>query len=261
MPPTPLPLRTNSRNAARRSSVVFFDAARASGVSASGAISKKQPVVLDRKMASYCFRFAALMTAGSQETSVVHAPVFLPSSSIAFTASGIDECWNPADGMRDQASTLWAFSGLAGAVAGSAAIIAAMCSAQASVGFWLRPPHGSLRPGVVAPATNGPGAPRPPPPGDPGPPAPPGRPPAPGATGAPPAGGAAAGNSALIAVVSCACVTEPLFDASAAVYHASNAARTSAPVTKLSFGWVSKAAHSTAAGVAGAGACCALSPA
>src|SRR5436190_4469457 len=191
MPATPLPLRTNSRNAARRSSVVFLAVARASGVSASGAMSKKQPVVLDRKIKSYCFRFAAVIAAGSQETSVVHAPVFLPSSSIVLMASGIDECWNPADGMRDHASTLCALTGLAGAVAGSAAIIAAMCSGHASVGFWLRPPQGSLRPGVTAPATNGPRAPRPPPPPGAAAPAPPGRP-----AGAPPAGGAAAGAGA-----------------------------------------------------------------
>ncbi len=59
----------------------------------SPALSRKQPVVFDRKIASYCFRFSVVKTAGSQDVSDVHAPVFLPSSSIVLAASGIDECW------------------------------------------------------------------------------------------------------------------------------------------------------------------------
>src|SRR4030095_4015703 len=96
MPATPLPLRTNSTNAARRASVAAL----------SPALSRKQPVVLDRKIASYCFRLSAVKTAGSHDVSDVQAPVFLPSSSTAFAASGIDECWNPAEGVREQRRNL-----------------------------------------------------------------------------------------------------------------------------------------------------------
>src|SRR5437667_10099608 len=97
-------------------------------------MSRKQPVVFERKIASYCFRLALVKTAGSQDVSVVHVPVFLPSSSTAFAASGIDECWYPADGMRENASTLCALTALAGAVAGNAASIFVMSAAHAIVG-------------------------------------------------------------------------------------------------------------------------------
>src|SRR3954454_7307813 len=85
MPATPWPLRTNSTNAARRASVAAL----------SPALSRKHPVVLDRKMASYCLRFSVVKTAGSHDVVEVQAPVFLPSSSIVFAASGMDECWKP----------------------------------------------------------------------------------------------------------------------------------------------------------------------
>src|SRR3954468_20242201 len=111
MPATPLPLRTNSTNAARRLSVSAL----------SPALSRKQPVVLERKMASYFARFSLVKTAGSHDVSDVQAPVFLPSSSTALAASGIDECWKPAEGMREKIRTLRGLAGLAGAVAGSAA--------------------------------------------------------------------------------------------------------------------------------------------
>src|SRR5436305_15245307 len=96
MPATPFPLRTNSTNAARRAAVAAL----------SPALSRKQPVVFDRKIASYCLRLSAVKTAGSQEVSEVHVPYFFPISSIVFAASGIDECWKPADGMREKISTL-----------------------------------------------------------------------------------------------------------------------------------------------------------
>src|SRR5262245_35699780 len=152
MPATPLPLRTNSMNAARRASVAAL----------SPALSRKQPVVLDRKIASYCFRLSAVNTAGSHDVVDVHAPVFLPSSSTAFAASGIDECWYPAEGMREKISTLCGFAGLAGATFGSAAIICSTSLGHGTVGCWLRPPHASFNPGVGAPATNS-VDPRPPP--------------------------------------------------------------------------------------------------
>ena len=40
--------------------------------------------MLSRKIASYCFRFASLMSAGSNVIVVLHAPVFLPISSMVF---------------------------------------------------------------------------------------------------------------------------------------------------------------------------------
>jgi hypothetical protein len=73
-------------------------------------------------MASYCFRFASLMSAGSYVIVVLQAPVFLPSSSIVRPAIGIDECTNPA--ALPSTSTLRGCFGLAGASAGSAASIA-----------------------------------------------------------------------------------------------------------------------------------------
>src|SRR5262245_61987529 len=82
MPARPLPPRTNAMSAARRASVV----------SLSPGLSRKQPVVLERKIASYCFRFSVVKTAGSQDVSDVQGPGFLPSSSIVFAASGFDEC-------------------------------------------------------------------------------------------------------------------------------------------------------------------------
>src|SRR5690349_12409218 len=199
MPATPLPLRTNSMKAARRASVAAL----------SPALSRKQPVVLDRKMASYFFRLSAVKTAGSHDVSEVQAPDFLPNSSTALAASGMDECWNPADGMREKISTLRALSGLAGAVVGSAAIICSTSLGHATVGCWLRPPHGSFKPGVVAPATNSVG-PRPAPPG----PRPPGAA-APAASGGDPSAAASADES-------CSCVTEPDFWVSAASYQALN---------------------------------------
>src|SRR5436190_675649 len=125
MPAMPLPLRTNSTNAARRASVTALLPATA---------SRKQPVVLDRKIASYFFRLSVVKTAGSQAQSDVHAPVFLPSSSTVFIASGIDECWKPAEGMRENNSTLRALSGFAGAADGSAAIICSTSLGHATVG-------------------------------------------------------------------------------------------------------------------------------
>src|SRR5262245_7499995 len=113
MPATPLPPRTNSTNDARRASVAAL----------SPALSRKQPVVLERKIASYCFRLSAVKTAGSHAVSEVQAPVFLPSSSTAFAARGIDECWKPADGTREKMRTLRGFAGFAGAVAGRPASI------------------------------------------------------------------------------------------------------------------------------------------
>src|SRR5947208_3610469 len=141
--------------------------------------------------------------------------------------------------MREKSSTLRALSGLAGAVAGSAAIICSTSLGQAAVGCWLRPPQASLSPGVVAPATNGAAAPPPKPP--------PARPP-----GAAPAGGAAgAGNTGINAVVSCSWVIEPDFCVSAASYHASNAVFTSAAVTLPSLS-ASNAANSDVASGDGA---------
>src|SRR5215467_7553153 len=138
MPATPFPLRTNSTNAARRASVAAL----------SPGASRKHPVVLDRKIASYCFRLSAVNTAGSQDVSDVQVPYFLPISSIVFAASGIDECWYPADGMREKIRTLCALSGLAGADVGSAASICSTSPGQAAVGCWLRPPQASFNPGV-----------------------------------------------------------------------------------------------------------------
>src|SRR5262249_62383574 len=110
-------------------------AARSASVAAlSPALSRKHPVVLDRKIASYCFKLSAVNTAGSHEVSDVQAPVFFPSSSMAFAASGIDECWKPADGMREKIKTLWAFNGLAGAADGRIAIICWTSLGQGTVG-------------------------------------------------------------------------------------------------------------------------------
>ena len=62
------------------------------------------------------------MSAASYVIVVVHAPVLRPSASIVLAASGIDEWTKPAALART--STLRGRAGLAGAVAGSAAIIA-----------------------------------------------------------------------------------------------------------------------------------------
>src|SRR6476469_939369 len=206
MPATPLPLRTNSMKAARRASVAAL----------SPALSRKHPVVLDRKIASYCFRFSVVNTAGSHEVSEVHAPVFLPSSSTAFAASGMDECWNPAEGMREKIRTLRAFAGLAGAVVGRADIICSTSLTHGAVGCWLRPPHASFSPGVDAPATNS-VAPRPAP-----------APPAPRPLGAPAAGAAGSPSAAFSAVESCSWLTEPDFWVSAASYQPSKTVLSSA---------------------------------
>src|SRR5580765_1454834 len=210
MPATPLPLRTKSMNAARRASVVAL----------SPALSRKQPVVLERKIASYCLRFSVVKTAGSHDVSEVQPPVFFPNSSTAFAASGIDECWYPEDGMREKIRTLCAFRGLAGAAVGNAAIICTTSLGHGTVGCWLRPPHGSFKPGAVAPATNSVDPPRPNPPPNPAP-APP----------APAAGGACGPSAAFSAVESCCWVTEPDFWVSAASYHAANVVLSSAAVT------------------------------
>src|SRR5204863_9090507 len=112
----------------------------------------------------------------SHDVSEVQAWVFLPSSSTAFAASGIDECWYPAEGMREKIRTLCAFNGFAGAVDGRIAIICSTSPGHGTVGCWLRPPHASFNPGVVEPAMNS-VDPRPPPPGPrPPPPPPPGAP-------------------------------------------------------------------------------------
>ena len=85
MPAIPLPLRMKSSSAARRASVAAL----------SFGSSRKQPVVLSRNTRSYFFRFSALMSAGSYVVVAVHAPVFLPISSIILAASGIDEWTKP----------------------------------------------------------------------------------------------------------------------------------------------------------------------
>src|SRR6188472_2382780 len=97
----------------------------------------------------------------SQDVVEVQAPVFLPISSIILAASGIDECWNPADGMRDQISTFRGFCGVAGGLSGrrpSVAIIRLTSFGHASVGLPLRPPHGSFSPPPPRPAGAGAGA-------------------------------------------------------------------------------------------------------
>ncbi len=78
------------------------------------------------------------MSLTSHDVADVHAPVFLPISSIIFAASGIDECWNPEDGSRDQIRTLRGFCGVAGGLSGSrpsVAIILVTSFGQASRGF------------------------------------------------------------------------------------------------------------------------------
>ena len=82
MPASPLPPRTKSRSAFRRAAVA----------AASVGSSRNSPVVLARKIASYCFRFCSLMSAESYVMVVAHAPVFVPSASTVLAASGIDEC-------------------------------------------------------------------------------------------------------------------------------------------------------------------------
>src|SRR5262245_41967840 len=124
MPATAVPRRTKSVTAARRASVAAL----------SPALSRKQPVVLERKIASYCFRLSVVNTAGSHDVSDVQAPVFLPSSSTAFAAIGIDECWKPADGTREKISTFRAFAGFAGAAVGNAASICSTSLGQGMAG-------------------------------------------------------------------------------------------------------------------------------
>ena len=95
-------------------------------------------MVLERKIASYCFRFSAVMSLTSHDVVDVHAPVFLPISSIMRAASGMDECWKPAEGSRDQIRTFRGFCGAAGGLSGrspSVAIIRVTSFGQASVGF------------------------------------------------------------------------------------------------------------------------------
>ncbi len=82
------------------------------------------------------------MAEAAYVTSVVHAPVFLPISSTIVAASGIDECWKPRDVPRTRMRR--GRSGLAGAVAGRAAIIRRTSFSQASIGVLLRPPQASV---------------------------------------------------------------------------------------------------------------------
>src|ERR1700754_2608375 len=99
-------------------------------------------------MASYCLRFSSVMSFTSHDVVEVQAPVFLPISSIILAARGIEECWNPADGMRDQIRTLRGFWGVAGGFSGSnpsVAIILVTSFGQASRGLLLRPPHASFK--------------------------------------------------------------------------------------------------------------------
>ena len=105
---------------------------RASVIFASLGSSRKCPVVLARKMASYCFRLASLMSAGSYVMVVDHAPCFLPISSMVRAAIGIDECTNPS--ALPSTSTLRGCFGVTGALAGSAASIAVTCS---GLGVWF----------------------------------------------------------------------------------------------------------------------------
>ena len=161
---------------------------------------------------------------------VVHAPVFLPISSIVFAASGIDEWTKPA--ALPSTSTLRGCFGLAGAVAGSAAIIASTCS---GCGVWF----------CAA------GAPRPPPP-------------------KPPAAGC--GSAAAKPASSCSCVSAPVPAASHWPNQRSNVAFISACVTapSLSVSTAVKnpgptlprppAAPAGAAPCAGGAACCAAPP-
>src|SRR6185295_15322130 len=109
--PRPLPPRMKSMNALRRLAVTD---------SLAGS-SRYEPVVLARKMPSYCWRFSAVITAGSYEITVVHAPVLSPRASIVLAASGIDECTNP-DAFAST-STRRGVLGAAGALSGNAAII------------------------------------------------------------------------------------------------------------------------------------------
>src|SRR3954447_12849612 len=152
MPARPLPPRTKPMSAASRAST--------SALLAGGSLafaSRKHPVVLARKSASYCSRFLALMSAGSYEIVVVQAPVFLPSSSIVLAASGIDPWTYPR--AFPNTSTLRGFDGLAGAVAGSAAIIFVTSSGQGvcpTVGRLPRPPHVGPADGCGAPAARPP---------------------------------------------------------------------------------------------------------
>src|SRR6266849_10290760 len=122
---------------------------------------------------------------------VFHAPVFDPSASTVFAASGMDECTNPA--ARPRTSTLRGLSGLAGAVSGSAAIILSTSGWQATCGFGLRPPHAS--------------------------------------GGGPPGfAGAGGGSAALNPAATCATVSVPVLALSHSVYHLSNVAFNSSRV-------------------------------
>src|SRR6266545_8188054 len=127
----PFPLRTKSSSAARLASVAALSLGS----------SRKQPVVLERNTPSYCFRFCAVMSAASYVIVVVHAPVLAPSASTVFAASGIDECMYPV--ARPSTRTLRGFAALAGALSGSAAIIASTSVWQGTCGVLLRPPHGA----------------------------------------------------------------------------------------------------------------------
>ena len=157
---------------------------------------------------------------------VVHAPVFLPSSSIVFAASGIDEWTKPR--ALPSTRTFRAFAGLAGAVAGSAAIIFVTSSGQGvcpTVGRLPRPPQARLPLAAGTPPA------RPPPAAARRPAAPaPGRLP-----GARVQGRRRADRS----------VTDPLFAVSAASYHLSNALFISARVTEPSLS-ASSAVHKAA---------------
>jgi len=78
------------------------------------------------------------MSFTSQDVTDVHAPVLFPISSIILAASGMDECWKPDEGSRDQIRTFRGRSGVAGGFSGnrpSVAIILATSLGHASVGF------------------------------------------------------------------------------------------------------------------------------
>ena len=122
MPASPFPPRTNSSRALRRALVA----------DGSAGSSRNTPVVLARKIASYCRRFSAVMSAALYVMTVVHAPVFCPSASIVRVARGIDACTKPS-ALASTSSRRGCF-GLAGAVSGNAAIIWSRSDTRATWG-------------------------------------------------------------------------------------------------------------------------------
>src|ERR1039457_169242 len=85
MPARPFPPLTRSRSARLRSSVAALSLGS----------SRKSPVVLSRKMASYCLRFSGVIAAASYVMVVIQAPVLSPRYSTIFAASGIEVCTQP----------------------------------------------------------------------------------------------------------------------------------------------------------------------